>query len=104
MVVQAKLYTVEEYLALCQQPENADRRLELVEGGDCRAGSVEQEKHCDRGTIAHYLNAYVIPTDIGYISGADGGYQLGPRSVRLPDAAFIPTERARAARLHPAAG
>lgn len=35
MVVERKLYTVEEFERFIAQPENADRLFELVEGGDC---------------------------------------------------------------------
>jgi len=44
--------------------------------------------------IAGFLVGYVDERDLGYVTGADGGFQLGPRTVRLPDAAFISKERA----------
>lgn len=94
MVVQAKLYTVEEYLAFCRLPENAERRLELVEGEIVELASSSKKNTVIAARIAYYLNTCVIPADLGYVSGADGGFQLGARTVRLPDTAFISKERA----------
>jgi Uma2 family endonuclease len=41
----------------------------------------------------HFLNLYVVEHDLGYVSGADGGYQLDTNTVRQPDAGFIAKNR-----------
>lgn len=94
MAVQTKLYTVEEYLALCQRPENAERRLELVEGEIVELASSSKKNTVIAARVVRFLGNFVDERDLGYVTGADGGFQLGPRTVRLPDAAFISKERA----------
>ncbi|MBE0691217.1 MAG: Uma2 family endonuclease, partial [Anaerolineae bacterium] len=46
------------------------------------------------GRLIHFLNAFVIPRDSGYVTVPDGGYRLGLRTYRQPDVAFIAKARA----------
>jgi Uma2 family endonuclease len=46
--------------------------------------------------IGHYLNAFVIPNDFGYVTGADGAFRLTPRVVRQPDVTYIAKARVTA--------
>jgi len=43
--------------------------------------------------IGHFFNAFVIPRDLGYVTGADGGFKLASRRARRPDVAFISKAR-----------
>jgi Uma2 family endonuclease len=43
--------------------------------------------------IGHYMNAYIIPRDLGYVTGPDGGFTLDENNARQPDVAFISKER-----------
>jgi Uma2 family endonuclease len=45
------------------------------------------------GRIIHYLNAFVLPRDLGYITVPDGGFKLAHGRVRQPDVAFISKTR-----------
>jgi Uma2 family endonuclease len=43
--------------------------------------------------IGYFFNAFVIPRDLGYVTGADGGFKLAVRRSRQPDVAFISKAR-----------
>ena len=38
--------------------------------------------------LAYLLNAYVLPRNLGLVTGADGTVELMPDLVRIPDVAF----------------
>lgn len=89
MVVREKLYTVEEFLELAQAPENETRRLELADGVVVEMPPSSRLNTITAGRLAHFLNAFVIPRDLGYVTVPDGGYKLGAHTYRQPDVAFI---------------
>ena len=93
MAVQEKFYTAEEFWQIARMPENEDRRLELDEGVIVDMGSSSQQNTVIAGRVIYFLNAFVIPNDLGYVSAPDGGFQLAPNIVRQPDAAFITKAR-----------
>ncbi len=93
MVVQDKLYTVEEFWGYCQQAANADKRLELVKGVIDEVAPSSPLNTIVAGRLVHFLNAHVLARDLGYVTGADGEFVLGAQDVRLPDAAFIARSR-----------
>jgi len=84
-----QLYTSEEFFEIASLPENETRRLELDEGAIVEMAGSTQENTVAAARIAYYLNAFIIPRNLGYVSGADGAYQLGERKVRLPDVGYI---------------
>lgn len=89
MAVVEKLYTAEEFWRLASLPENEERRLELDDGVIVDMGSSSRINTVTAMRIGTFLNNYVIPNDLGYVTGADGGFQLSPRRVRRPDVAFV---------------
>lgn len=93
MVVAEKLYTPEEFWEIAQLPENELRRLELDEGEIVEMASSKPINTIIAGRVIYFLNAHVIPNDLGYISVPDGGYKLADKTVRQPDAAFVAKER-----------
>jgi Uma2 family endonuclease len=88
MLIHEKLYTPEEFFEIAALPENEDRRLELDKG-------VIVEKISSRlntvtgARIIHFLTNFVIPNDLGLVTGADGGFKLVGGNVRRPDVGFI---------------
>jgi len=44
--------------------------------------------------IIYFLNGFVIPRDLGYVTGADGGFKLATHKARQPDVGFISKARA----------
>ncbi len=93
MVVKERLYTVEEFWEIARLPENEGRRLELEDGVIVDVGASSPINTVTAMRIGHFFNAFVIPRDLGYVSGADGGFKLAVRRSRQPDVVFISKAR-----------
>lgn len=93
MVLREKLYTAEEFWEVVQLPENEHKRLELDDGIIIEMAPSRPINSITAGRIIHFLNAYVIPRDLGYVTSPDGGFKLAAKRVRQPDAAFVTKER-----------
>ena len=93
MVTREKSYTVEEFWEVAALPENEDRRLELEDGVIVEMGSSSPINTVTAGRILYFFNAFVIPRNLGYVTGADGGYKLAAKRSRLPDVGFISKAR-----------
>lgn len=93
MIVREKLYTAEEFFELAMLPENAERRLELDDGEIVEVAGSSQINTVTAMRIGYFLNSHVIPGNLGYVTGADGGFKLGTHRARLPDVAFISKAR-----------
>ncbi len=89
MVVREKLYTAEEFFEIAELSENEDKRLELDNGVIVEVAASRPIKSVTGARIGYFLNAFVIPRDLGYVTGADGGFKLAPKVVQLPDVGFI---------------
>jgi Uma2 family endonuclease len=89
MVVREKLYSFEEFWEYANLPENADRRLELDEGVVINMGASSKRNTVVTGRLVHFLNAHVIPRDLGMVTVPDAGFKIGSRKYRQPDVAFI---------------
>ncbi len=90
---QERLYTAEEFFEIASLPENEDKRLELDDGVIVEMAGSSPINTVTAGRILHFVNAFVIPRDLGFVSGADGGFKLAPKRVRLPDVGFISKAR-----------
>lgn len=93
MVVQEKSYTAEEFWEIAQASENELRRLELDEGVIVEMAESSPTNTVIAGLVITALNNFMTPRRLGYVTAPDGGYKLGARKVRQPDAAFIARER-----------
>ncbi len=93
MVLKERLYTAAEFWEIAHLPENADRWLELIDGVIVEMASSSQVNTVIAGRIIYFLNAFVIPRDLGYVSGADGGYTINERNAYQPDVGFISKAR-----------
>ncbi len=60
---------------------------ELVDGTLVEKGMGYEESALDL-VVAFHLRAFVIPRNLGLISGADGMLRMFPGNVRLPDVAY----------------
>lgn len=100
MVVQERLYTAEEFWEIAQSPENELRRLELDEGVIVEMAESSPINTVIAGLVITALNNFVKPRRLGYVTAPDGGYKLGARKVRQPDAAFISRDRVDHLPLH----
>lgn len=71
----------------------SDRRLELVEGAIVEMPPSSRRNTIIAGLIAHFLNAFVLPRDLGYVTVADGGFEINAINTFQPDATFIQKAR-----------
>ncbi len=93
MAIQEKLYTAEEFWEIAQRPENQEKRLELIDGVIVEMAPSSQKNTVVAGRMIYFLNAFVIPRNLGYVTGPDGGYTIDEHNGYQPDAAFISKAR-----------
>ena len=93
MVLREKLYTAEEFWEIARLPENEGRRLELEDGVIIEMAGSKPINTVTAMRIGYFFNTFVIPRDLGYVTGADGGFKLASRRVRLPDVGFVAKQR-----------
>lgn len=93
MVTQPKLYTVEEYLAVALLPENEHKRLELIEGQIVEMPPSSQLNTLVAFEFGMFMRVFARQHDLGYVVGADSGFELALETVRQPDTAFIAKAR-----------
>ncbi len=91
MVVQTKRYTVEEFDQWVMLPENADKLFEYI-GGEIVEVVSNQYPSQIAVRISGFIFMYLLQHNIGYLSGADGGYQVAGERY-MPDVGFISKAR-----------
>ena len=92
---QERLYTVEEFERLLEQPENRERLLELINGEIVEKMPTEEHGEI-AALIAAALVAFVYPRKLGRV-GVEVRHRI-PRdqhNSRLPDLSFISGKRPR---------
>lgn len=89
MVTRARKYTAEEFLAYAELPENAERRLELVDGTIVEMPPSRMINTVIAMRLVTFLNLHIMAADLGYVTGPDGGYILRPNHIRQPDVGFV---------------
>src|SRR5260370_12301597 len=88
MVVQKRTLTADEFAQIEDLPENADRILELIEGEIVeKVPSFEPSRIAAR--IIMLFGTYLLPNEIGYVTGADGGHRISDGDVLNPDVGYI---------------
>jgi Uma2 family endonuclease len=92
MAVQTQRMTVEEFEQFAQLPENADRRLEFIEGEVVEVVS-NSYSSLVAAQVLIALGAYVNHHRLGYVTGADGGYKVAEKEHYMPDVGFISKDR-----------
>jgi Uma2 family endonuclease len=93
MALRERLYTTEEFFDYAALPENRDKRFELNNGTIVEIKSSSPIHTIVAGRIIWHLNAWVVPNDLGYVTGSDGGFKLASNRVRQPDVAYISKAR-----------
>ena len=92
MAVTTQPITVEEFERLAAQPQNADRRLEFV-GGESVEVVSNNYSSVVAARVLFKLGVFLEGANVaGYLTGADGGYQIGDERY-IPDAAFVSKAR-----------
>jgi Uma2 family endonuclease len=93
MVLREQTYTAEEFWQIAQLPENETLRLELEDGVIVEMASSSPRNTVIAARMAYFLNTFVLPRNLGYVTAPDGGFKLGKGRVRQPDCAFISKKR-----------
>jgi len=93
MATREKLLTADEFFRFARLTENQDRRLELENGVLVDMAPSRPINSVTAGRMIFYLNGFVIPRNLGYVTVPDGGFILAPHVVRQPDAAFISKQK-----------
>jgi Uma2 family endonuclease len=93
MAVREKLYTAEEFFEIAQRPENAEKRLELWNGVILEVAPPTSKHSVIVARILAFLFVFVEARNLGYVTGADGGYILAPGYTFIPDVGYISKER-----------
>lgn len=93
MVVTQQLMTVTEFEEFVQRPENRERAWELINGVPVEMPSSSKRNTVVAMRVGAYISFFVIQHDLGYVTGADGGYAVGDHDTRQPDVGFIRKER-----------
>jgi Uma2 family endonuclease len=94
-VAQEKLYTVEEFFNYTTGRDE-DKLFELVRGEIREVAGSGDVNTVLAMRVGYFLNNWIIPRKLGYVTGADGSYVLHhnfPDTVRIPDVGFISRER-----------
>ncbi len=94
MALREKLYTADEFFEIAGLPENDEKRLELDDGEIIEMAESSATNTVTAMRVGYFLNDFVIPRNLGYVTGADGGFKLAERRVRQPDVAYISKDRA----------
>lgn len=86
-MLRTRRYTLEEFDEFVRQPENADRLFEYI-GGDI-VEMVSMHLASQIGMfIGSMLTLFVAQHQLGWVTGADGGYIVSGEKY-IPDAAYI---------------
>jgi Uma2 family endonuclease len=87
MVVQEKLYTVQEFW----EEFGETKHLELVRGVPIEMSPTGETHMIIAAWLTHLLFTYVEAHDLGIITASEGGFTLStnPAIVRAPDVGFI---------------
>lgn len=83
--------SAEEFLAVALAPENADRRLERIDGEMVEVVSNNQASRI-AARIITFVNGFALPRNLGEMTGADGGYTIGGEQY-IPDCALVSFQR-----------
>lgn len=93
MAIQSStLISTSDYRAFLELPENAGRIFELIEGE-----VVEKMPSFTPSRIAFRLGRlvgnFVDDGDLGYVTGADGGYEMSDHDILIPDVGYVAKSR-----------
>ncbi len=92
MTVQQREVTAEEFWQIVQKSGDK-QRLELIDGAIVEMPPSSPENTITAGRILAFVFNFVEERNLGFVSGADGGYTLSPNTVFVPDVAFVSKAR-----------
>mgnify|MGYP000037754938 CR=1 FL=1 len=72
-----------------------DYRTELVEGQIIVMGLSDHTSEVIIARLIFFLQSWVIPRALGYVTGSGAGFRLPDGNLRGPDVSFVPAEKMR---------
>jgi Uma2 family endonuclease len=94
MVLQERLYTVDEFLEFINRPGFEGKRIELHEGVVVELPPSSRRNVFLEAWLIILLANFFVPRNLGIISPPDAGYKIDGHNYLQPDVAFISKERA----------
>ncbi len=91
MVISERTVTEYEFEQFIMQPEHGDTLFELIDGKIYPVVSNNRSSHVAM-SIGIIIGSFVKINKLGYITGADGGYQVSGQRY-IPDVAFMSYDR-----------
>ena len=91
MVTTTRLMTIEQL----EREGAPEGRYELINGALVEMSPSSIDASRIAALFITYVGMHIIPRNLGIMVGADGGFAVfsGQQTVRVPDAAFVSTER-----------
>ncbi|MFO7321903.1 MAG: Uma2 family endonuclease [Chloroflexota bacterium] len=89
MVIHEKAYTADDLWELSKQPGYEEKFLELIDGEIEELSPSSGKSGVIGLRIGRFLQQYVDDARLGYVGGADTGFELSPKNVLSPDAGYI---------------
>ncbi len=101
MLTAEKLYSVDAFWSLTHHPDNAGKRLELIEGVVVEMAPAGLKHGSIALRLGRLIGNYVDAHQLGYTTAAETGYILGKNAdgrdtVRAPDVGFIAADKLQA--------
>lgn len=93
MLVERQQYTGDEFEAIVNLPENADKILELIDGEIIEKMASNPYSSAVSSQIIILLGSFVKQHDLGHVTGEAGGYRISEHNDFAPDVAFISKAR-----------
>jgi len=97
MIAREKM-TVADFEALLALPENAHKRLELLNGELCEMTPASQLSGVITVRLSARLQLFIEENKLGLLTSPENGFQLSPVDLLVPDAAFIAKGRLQGVR------
>jgi Uma2 family endonuclease len=91
MVIERQTMTAQQFDKWANLPENIEKTYEFINGEILEV--VSNPKSSKLGMkIGRFIDAFVDEHDLGHVTGADGGYQVGEERF-IPDVGYISYKR-----------
>lgn len=87
-----KLMTTAEFWEMLPTLD-ADQQYELIEGVLTEIAASKKINSYLAATLVRVVGNHVVDLDLGYVFGADGGYNVTPINAYIPDVSFISKKR-----------
>lgn len=90
---QPKIVTSEEFYAFVNRPENRDRMFERVQGEIIEVSPANSYSSAVAILISYFFVDFNLKHDLGFVLGADAGFDFPDETTYSPDVAFISKTR-----------